>query len=223
MDAWLLLDLERNLRLVNIMRSKVLIAIIGMAILSAVAYILFPNSVTSMFNSSDPIVGVSFSSMGELGFVAAVIYTVIFTDLGYIMLAFWFIVGAIVGIMARGSMNGFVAGFYIPVMGYIIYYIILTINGYILFVNITPDMATTFKYIVVPILANGIFAGVGGIIGGKFRPMPAIDLSSDVIHSLEQLLPRKCPSCGAELYSSARFCSNCGAELPPIVFTMGKK
>ena len=114
------------------------------------------------------------------------------------------------------------AGFFVPVVAFVIYYVGLLINGYFLFFTIVLDMKTLFSGIIVPILSTGTIVAFGGVLGGHFRPYPAVDVPKNVLAKLEQLIPRKCPNCGAVIYSSALHCSECGTELPEIIFSPKK-
>ena len=204
------------------MGRNIFFAVIGLIILSAIVYFLFPNSIASVYSATDSYTGASFSSFGSIGLIVALLYTLLFVNMGYLMLVIWFVVGIVIGVMNRGSMNGFLTGFYVPVIAFLIYYVVIVVNGYLLFITITPDMRTVFSDIIVPILSMGFIAGLGGSVGGHFRPIPDVDIPKENLHKLEQLIPRKCPKCGAEIYSSALYCSECGAELPEIVFSTKK-
>jgi len=198
------------------MRSKMLIAFIFFIILSAVTYILFPDSVNAAYNGINPFINKEFSSLGQFGYILAIIHVTIYHEFSYIFLILWLTTGLAAGLLARGGINGFIAGFYMCIAGFVIYYLILATDRILLFITITYTMQYLFTNIIAPLITNGLFSALGGLIGGMIRPPPSIEIPTTVYKKLETLLPIKCPNCGTEIYSSARYCSNCGSELPEV-------
>ena len=194
--------------------------LVGVILSSIVVLFMFQSFFNTVYDGVDAFTGASFSSMSFIGFIEALMYTLLFTDMGYSMLVIWIVIGITLGLLARGSMNGFVTGFFVPIVAFVIYYIGLMVNGYFLFITIALDMKTLFSELIVPILSIGFLVGFGGLIGGHFRPVPDVEVSKEVLQRLEKLIPRKCPNCGAVIHSSALYCSECGTELPELIFSV---
>lgn len=205
------------------MGKNVIYAFAEMAILLILTYVLLQDAVTTIYQTGKVFQALNYTATVNYqtftypmtGYLAAIIDVLFQNDFSQMYLVIWAGSGLVLGMIRRSGGGGFALGFYASVYLMIIYYLILTINE----VYILPlDTFGEFWFIVgiiYPAVANGIFCGLVGGLGGKITKPRKQKMTKGYTERLLASFPYKCPSCGAQFFSNSKFCSVCGAEMAP--------
>jgi len=200
------------------MGKNALIAILGSVILLVLVYILLPDTWSAVYASGNDFLGVEYTTFKYpmLGTIAALIDVAFRNDFSQMYLIIWGGTGLALGLARRSGGGGFAIGFYIGIYLMMLYYIILILNDIYILPITLYDEYVFIVGIIYPAVANGIFCGLIGGIGGKITKPRKKKLTPVFTEKILALFPMTCPNCGAQFYSNAKYCSTCGAEMPKM-------